>query len=217
MKTLIATLLAACAALAGTTATADPIVVAGSSYSIYIADEGASGQAVNEIVLTGQFDGSAEGFTVGGQNFVLTETQADLGGGRHHIQLLLSSDSDMSHFVLDGAGGFFYGLGFDGNGLDFYGPVYLDQAIYRSYTTQGVFFNDHLASDYRDDYFSGAWSGTFAAPNEPFVVSGAGAHDIRALRLDFFVQELPEPGSLALVTLALLGAASTARRRLTLG
>lgn len=213
MKTLIATLLAACAGLAGMTATAAPIVVAGSTYSIFIADEAASMERVNPVQLTGQFDGVAQNFTVAGQSYRMTELQTDLGGGRHFIRLQLSSDSDMSHFVIDGAGGFFYGLGFDGDGLDFRDPVYLDQASVYFSVPGATYVNNHLADDYRNDYFSGAWSGAFPTPGEAFVSPGGQALDLRLLTLDFYVQELPEPGSLALVTLALVGAGAGARRR----
>ncbi|HEY0953459.1 MAG TPA: PEP-CTERM sorting domain-containing protein [Roseateles sp.] len=213
MKAMITILLAACAVLAGATAKAAPIVAANSAYSVLIADEGDSAQLVNQVLLTGQFDGSSKNFVAGGQSFTLIETQSDLGGGRHLVRVQLSSDSDMSHFVAGGAGGFFYGLGFDGDGLDFLAPVYLDQAVVRFATTAGNYMNDHLASDYRTEYFSGAWSGNFAAPNEAFVVPGGEGFDLRRLNFDFYVQELPEPGSLALVTLALVGAGAGARRR----
>ncbi|MFG6416244.1 PEP-CTERM sorting domain-containing protein [Roseateles sp. DC23W] len=213
MKAMLIILLTACAVLASVTATAAPIVAANSAYSVLLADEGDSAQLVNQVLLTGQFDGSSQNFVVGGQSFTLIEAQSDLGGGRHLVRVELSSDSDMSHAVLNGAGGFFYGLGFDGNSLDFLAPVYLDQAVVWFATTAGNYVNDHLASDYRSEYFSGAWSGNFAAPNEAFVVPGGEGLDIRRLNFDFYVSELPEPGSLALVTLALVGAGAGARRR----
>lgn|GEM_PF-3144992 len=214
MRTMIAALLAAGASLAVVTAEAGPVVVANSTYSIFLADEAPAPTYLgNTVSAQGVFDGNDQSFVSNGQSYTLSESQSDLGGGRHLIHIELSSDRDMSHAVAGGAGGLYLGLGVGGDGLDLMRLVYLDQAILSFDTPQDSWINDHLASDYRDLYFSGAWGGSFPSSTAVLVFPGAESLDIRRLRLDFYVSELPEPGSLALVTLALVGAGGAARRR----
>ena len=221
MKTSIATALVMLTGLAAVTAEADTIVAAGSIYSVYVGDEApAPTYFANAALLQTSFDGSAQSFVRHDQNYSLSESQTDLGSGRFLIHVELTSDADMTHFVAGGAGGFYAGLGVGtGGAFDLLRDVTLEQAIVSFDTIDSTYFtNDHLVADYPAD-FTGIWNGTFPASTGLFTFGNMEGGDIRAMRVDFYVNEVvgnevPEPGSMALVglSLGLLGAVRRARK-----
>ncbi|SFU37284.1 PEP-CTERM sorting domain-containing protein [Pseudoduganella namucuonensis] len=203
MLKLLATLLLSLAACA---AGAAPIVTGGSSYSVFLAGS-ASGDAT---FMTNTFDGLTEVFARAGHDVGVNDGETALGLGQHRILLQGSATGDMFPSPGETA---LIGVGIDGNGLDFSMAVYLRDARIRYYSDGvEVFETGNLADDYRA-YFPYAWSGEFAAAGVVFGVGNMGGINADSFELDFLVAELPEPGTPALMALALLAMACASRRR----
>ncbi len=197
-------------AVAAVPAVAAPVVASGSSYSIYLSGLGSDGE-IDPVLLSTQFDGSAQSFTRGGLNLSLTETEFDLGGGRSRIVIDLSADGDL--FPTPGEAGSF-GVGLGGDVLDLTRPVFLDAGFIRLTGAFGVWSTNNLADDYRDLYFSGAWDGAFMTTNGTIAIGNTGNWNITHVRWEFEVSDLavPEPGALSLAGIALLALVGVRRR-----
>ena len=170
---------------AGTAAAAP--VLAGSSYAVYV--EGDVSHNVRN--LSTLFDGLAE--APSGTGITVSENQTDLGGGRWLITIDLSSGGvDLFPAAGEGAR---VGVGTLGDGLDLIGSWYLEDARH-SYSAPGgfSFTTGNLANDYRTQYFSGNWDGAYPHFNRFFVNGNAGGRGIDAVRFNFVVSEVPEPG-----------------------
>lgn len=207
MKNTLVTILLSFSVLCG--ASAAPLINAGSSYSVYIAgsDSGAP------LFVSGIFDGAASTLTRSGHQLALTGSETVSGPGKSLVRIDLSADGDLFPSIYDSA---LFGLGVDGNGLDFATPVRLDDArielfigsdlIFRSGNLAGLI----AAGD--------PWNGLFPAEGFSFDIAGAGALGISRFAFEFELKDksVAEPGSLVLGGLALAALAGVRRRRRTL-
>jgi hypothetical protein len=191
--------IASLALLAGT-AFAGPIVDVGSNYSVWMSG-GSSVNTLNAGPVA--FDANAAAFTRAGLNLSLTESQTDLGNGKHLIVVSMSADGELFPIVNEVAR---LGLGAVGSGLSFLHDVYLDTAHVSLFGANGsaYFTSTNLADDYRVKYFSGAWDGFFPSGNAVFAFGNVGGRDTRGFSFTFEVTEIPEPDAAALAGLALL-------------
>ena len=198
MKSVFLLLLACCLS---SLSTAAPIVLGNSSYSVYLSGS----QSLEPATLTAQFDGVNQNYVRAGLDLVIDESQA-LVAGRNRITIGVSANGDL--FPSQGESALM-GLGAtDGNGLDLDGPAYLYSALIRLYVGDDLLFmSSNLADDYRNDYFSGAWSGQFANLGTAFGIGNAGGRRVTRFEFEFLVEDfntVPAPTTLLLSGLALL-------------
>lgn len=206
MKNTLVTILLSFAVLYG--ASAAPLVNAGSSYSVYIAgsDSGAP------LFATGIFDGAASVLTRSGLQLALTESETVTGAGKSLVRMDLSANGDLFPSIYDSA---LFGVGVDGNGLDFATPVRLNDARIELFVGSDLIFrSDNLAGLIAA---GDPWDGAFPASGFAFDIGGAGALGISRFAFEFELRDksVAEPGSLVLGGLALAALAGVRRRRRT--
>jgi hypothetical protein len=186
------------------------VVIPGSSYSIYV--EGTT--SGNAFLGTGAFDNAPSTADRGGLQLTLTESDTSLGGKDSRITINLSANGDLFPAPDDTA---ILAIGTDGDGLDFITPVALTDArvTLRNLAGAIVFASDNLAGLAVQNP---PWDGTFPSPGSAFGIDQVGAMGIASITFDFFVHELPggqvpEPASIMLCGLGLLGLVSARRQR----
>src|SRR4051812_3958226 len=129
--------------LAASTVSAAPILVAGSTYDLYLAGESSG----NVSDRTATVDGVADTYTRAGLNLSLNEFDTDLGSGNHLISIRLTANGDLYPTSGEGA---IVSLGAFGNGLNFLAPLHLTDARIRLFAgATSVFASSNLADDYR--------------------------------------------------------------------
>lgn len=184
---------------------AGPIVANGSTYDSRFFSLGTPVTSLAPIV----FDGIAQSFSalVGGvsRQITVNESDTDLGGGNHRITIDITSDGNLAAApsLLASAGNV--------DAIDLLGTVQLTQALLTITTTLAPqTFNIPLSSIVSPN----PWNGRVPGPGNGTgsTLSSTDA-DVRGYRFDFFVSQIPEPGSLALVLAAALPLLAAARRR----
>lgn len=191
------------------TASAAPIVASGSEYSIFLKTENLADQTLLTPIA---FDGAAQSFVRSGLNLSVSESQAELGGGRHHLGVRVAASGDL----FPAAGGAIMGVGQFGGGIDFVRPVRLVGAYIELWVgTSRLFRSSNYAVDYGLDprvQFD-PWNGQMLADNLVLIIGNAGNRGIDDVRFEFEVEEAPEPGTVLLLLTALPAAAFIRRRR----
>jgi hypothetical protein len=193
--------------LAGPAAAA-PVVVVGSTYSIYLQGR----QSGEPFLGVTEFDPAEASATRAGLNLRLTEWETSLGGGVSRITINLSADGDLFPITGEQA---ILAIGADGNGLDLITQVLLDDAriTFRNAANDVLRVSDNMAGDVPQN---NAWDGFFPAPLNAFGIDGVGGLGVSMITFDFLVTEIqnevPEPGSIVLAGIGLLGVFAVRRR-----
>ena len=209
-KYLLSILFLAATLGAWTSATAAPIVLTGSTYSVYIGGT-ESGLLVNGVTL---FDTLPQ-FALSDDSrllLTLTESETALGGGQSRIRLSISANGELFRVANETA---ILGIGVDGNGLDLLTQVALNNAEITLYNTVGqvLLSSGNLVGDVPNP---NPWDGFFPAPGNAFGIAAAGGIGASMITFDFLVTELggevPEPGTVALGLIGLAGAFAARRR-----
>lgn len=188
---------------------ASAIVLAGSTYSIYLQGELSGNAALPNTV----FDDETAFFDRAGVIVALSESDTALGGGNSRISLNLSADGDLFPAFGEGA---LLGVGTSGDVLDFDMPVSLYDARVTVRDLNGAVL---VASDNLADFaqVNQPWDGSFPTTDTVFRIFPIGGLGASNITFDFYVSEftgeVPEPASLLLCGIGLLAAAATRRKR----
>jgi hypothetical protein len=210
-KYLLSILFLAATLGAWTSAAAAPIVLTGSTYTVYIAGS-ESGLVVNGRT---RFDTIPE-FAFSDDNrllVTLSESETALGAGQSRIRLSISANGDFFQAANEAA---ILGVGVVGEGLNLLTQVSLNSAEITLYNTAGQVLLS--SGDLVDDVSNpNPWDGFFPAPGNAFSIAGAGGIGTSMITFDFIVTELggevPEPGTVALGLIGLAGAFAARRRQ----
>jgi len=209
MKKYLASLMLLAASF-GFAGTAAAVVIPGSSYSIYVEGDVSD----NAFVGTALFDNAPSFASRSGLLLTLTEADTSLGAKNSRITINLSANGDM--FPAPGEIAIL-GFGTDGDGLDFLTQVALTDArvTLRNLAGDTVFASDNLVDLAAQNP---PWDGTLPSPGSAFGIDQVGGMEVASITFDFFVSELPgaqvpEPASILLCGLGLLGVATARRQR----
>jgi hypothetical protein len=204
MKKLFASLilLAATLAMAGS---ASAVVLTGTTYNIYLQGE-VSGNAFAAATV---FDDAPAFTTRAGVVLALSESETALEGTNSHISLNLSADGDLFPAFNEGA---YFGVGTFGGVIDLATTVTLYDA---RVTVRDLGGNVLFASDNVADFAvnNPPWDGSFPSPDTIFLIGGIGGQGASNITFDFYVNEVPEPGSVLLCGLGLLAIVTVCRQR----
>jgi hypothetical protein len=193
---------------AWTSAAAAPIVLAGSTYTVYIAGS-ESGLVVNGLT---HFDNIPEFALGNGLLLTLSESETALGAGQSRIRISISANGELFTAANEAA---ILGIGVDGDGLDLLTQVSLDAAEITLYDTTGqvMLSSGNLVGDVPNP---NPWDGFFPAPGNAFGIADAGGTGVSMITFDFivgeFTGEVPEPGTVVLGLIGLAGAFAASRR-----
>jgi hypothetical protein len=193
---------------AWTSATAAPIVLTGSTYSVYIAGN----ESGNAFLGVTQFDNLAASAQRGDLLLTLSESETALSAGQSRIRISISANGDLFP-ILDEAA--ILAIGVDGDGLDLLTQVSLDDARITFYDALGqvLVSSDNLADQVASPQ---PWDGFFPAPANAFGIGDVGGSGASMITFDFIVTQLggevPEPGTVFLGLIGLAGAYAARRR-----
>jgi len=190
-------------------AAAAPIVIFGSTYTIYIAGL-QSGVPINGRSI---FDGISEFSERAGLILTSSEREQALGSGQSSITLTLSANGDL--FPAANETGLL-AIGFNGDGLDLQTLVALNEASINFYNASGTLLvsSGNLVGDVTN---TNPWDGFFPDSESVFGIESVGGIGVTRITFDFLVTELatgdvPEPSTAFLGVIGLAGAFAARRR-----
>jgi MYXO-CTERM domain-containing protein len=189
-------------------AAAAPIVIFGSTYTIYIAGV-ESGVPINGRSI---FDNAPEFSERAGLILTSSEREQALGSGQSSITLTLSANGDLFPSASETG---LLAIGFNGDGLDLQTLVALNEASINFYNASGTLLlsSGNLVGDVTN---TNPWDGFFPDSSSVFGIDSVGGIGVTTITFDFLVTELasevPEPGTAFLGVIGLAGAFAARRR-----
>lgn len=196
-----AALLTLCACLFSLPASAVPIQV-GTDYRARTYESSAPAIAFDAVAT---FDGVAESFSIStGGTATINESQTALGGGLFRIDIVVTADADL--FAAANVGNASFNIG-GGNPFDLTGAFFTVANILTFTDADG---NSSSASVPR--FVGQLWDGTWLTNRSFGGLVGAAARDIRRIDLSITVRAVPEPPTLAVLGLGLIGLGVMRRR-----
>ena len=171
------------------------IVAPNSTYALTLF--GAGGQSTFSNVV---FDGNEQVYSRGGQQVHVNESQSDLGNGLFQILLSISANGDL----FPGTGNALFNLGFPGDPLNLLEHVKINSAVV-SFSGPDVNYTSDFVSFFPASAF---WDGYFTGRTQGVGYLNVGGTGINRIDVDVQVARVPEPGSIALMCIALFGFAA---------
>jgi hypothetical protein len=194
-------------------ADAGPVVAVGSTYSIYL-EGGLSG---DDFFGVTEFDDSPATALRSGKTLTLSESEVSLGGGVSRISIHLVASADLFPALGETA---ILAIGVGGNGLDLLRQVSLDGALITFFDSSNkiLLTSDNLVGQVPQ---GNPWTGFLPDPTNALGIVDVGGLGVSRVTFDFTVtdigSEVPEPGSLLLGGIAIVGVIAARRRRSTVG
>jgi hypothetical protein len=184
------------------------VVTRDSAYSFFVGGS-TSGQIGYSIVT---FDDEASTGTLDNGNlFSVRESQVVQANGQTLITFELSG---LAGAFTDNDEDVYFGIGYGGLGYQLQKPVTLDSAILTFIDSTGPFDSTNLENDVAQ---RNPWDGYFPASDSVFGLGSIDAASVIAIRVEFLVSDattaVPEPGSVLLCGIGLVGLAALRRRR----
>jgi hypothetical protein len=207
MKKLFVSLMLFAAAL-GWASTASAVVVAGSTYRIYLAGD-QSGTAIAPVLT---FDNQPEFVSRDGLALRFTESDTALDASSSRITLNVDANGDLFPAFNEGA---FFGVGIFNDPLDLDRVQALYDASITLRDTRGnILYAFTDLADLAETNMP--WDGSFPTQTTTINISDLGGQGIASIAFDFFVRDIPpvdvpEPASVLLCGFGLLAIVAARR------
>ena len=190
-------------------ASAAPLVMPASSYSIYLQSD-----LDSEVFFAStEFDDVQARGTWRGLELLVSEFETDMGNGKTKISIQIRANGELFPAIGDTA---IYGIGIFGDGLDLARDVTLEDARISFFDASNTLLVDS-GNRLEDVEQADPWNGIFPGIGYATGTDSIGGIGVTGLTFDFLVSEevaaVPEPASIFLAGLGIMAMTTVRRRR----